>query len=1051
LPLLKHHVSLRCQLKLEGLVAFNDQQESVQDYTLSTSLLGDSGAVSAAAIQQDKGNNHMTSWRAVIKRAVLAVMLCGCLAPGRADAQKTGEDVQLKEVQIATGAFSLGDQTPAWVAPVAIPETKQTQSIVLRLADTQYLIGGTPVVYVHRALMINDTASLSGAGQISIPFVPQYHKLKLHAVRVIRNGESLDRTTSSTVRFLQRETGLEHGVYSGEVTASVLVNDLRVGDTLEFAYSLHGDNPVFAGKFAETASWDQAFPTALRRIVLNHPVGRQISWRAIGDWQSRPVVPRETIRDGMRQLVLEERSIGKVEVERLTPPDYPAYRQVQFSEYSGWDDVVAWASRLFQHQGDLSQDIRDLVEKLREKPTDEDRIVGALEFVQSEIRYFSVSLGESSHRPTQPDVVIKQRYGDCKDKSLLLMTLLEALGIQSRPVLLTSGVHRGLDQALPSPQLFNHAIVQVTVNGKVFYLDPTLLGQHGRLERMGQNHEGAQVLVVAPQNRQLSTIASANVRDLVRNEMAETVTLHKLNGDAQLQIRQVWRGAMAEGLRILQQRVQPEQLMKSVSDLETRYPGARLVGEPNLQDDRINNVFSMTAQYSVSKLLGERGSFWFVRFSPGNMIGVLAPAPSPTRTTPLQLPEFPYDARYTFEIKFPDEVSVIGDSRANTVGNKYFNFTVRTASRGGNSKTVMQLATFADRVEVSDLKKYADDMRALSNVATGVVVIPKAAIRSVKFAPAAKKDPAKIVRDQLQETIDKATQAIKSGRLAGADLAGSYCLRSSARSDLGMAEDALADANEAVKLMPNSSDSLGCRAYAYFDAGEFEKTIADYSKSIALGATEARVLQQRGIAKFYAGRLVEAAEDLAKASNAGDIESQVYSDLWLSWTYQRLGQPLPEAMLARAGADPRGDWPRPALAVLAGKLSPEEMLKLLERKSGDERRTDSLEGYFNLGQYYFGRGDKTKAREFFEKTRQLNMVNRIEHKAAGFELRLLGAAAGLLAPEPVTGSLPAAGGAADAQQTNLPAVDPAPPKAKATSQKAPRKTPGWTSGFWKLW
>jgi lipoprotein NlpI len=994
----------------------------------------------------------------MVKPAVLAVMLCGCFLPGGADAQNPNENVQLKEVHIATGAFSLADQIPAWVEPVAIPEVQQSSSVVLRLADTQYLIDGTPIVYVRRALMINDAASLSSAGQISIPFVPQYHKLKLHAVRVLRNGESLDRTTSSTVRFLQRETGLEQGVYSGEVTASVLVNDLRVGDTLEFAYSIHGDNPVFGGKFAETASWDQLFPTALRRIVLNHPVGRQISWRAIGDWQSKPVVPRETIRDGIRQLVLEERAIGKVEVEQHTPPDYPAYRRVQFSEYTGWDDVVAWASRLFQRQGDLSQDIRDLVERLRERPTDEDRVVGALEFVQSEIRYFSVSLGESSHRPTQPDVVVKQRYGDCKDKSLLLMTLLEALGIPSRPVLLTAGVRRGLDQALPSPQLFNHAIVQVTVNGKVFYLDPTLLGQHGRLERMGQNHEGAQVLVVTPQNRQLSTIASTNARELVRSEMAESVTVPKLNGDAQLQIRQVWRGAMAEGLRILQERLPPDQLMRSLSDLEARYPGARLVGEASVQDDRINNVFSMTAHYAVTKLLGERGNYWFVRFSPGNMIGVLAPAPSPTRTTPLQLPVFPYDARYTFEIKFPDEVSVIGDSKTNTVGSKYFNYIVRSAAHGSNSKTVMELATFADRVEISDLKKYADDMRTLSNIATGVVVVPKAAIRSVKSVPAAKKDPAKMVRDQLQETIDKTTQAIKSGKLAGADLAGSYCLRSGARSDLGMAEDALADANEAVKLTPNSSDSLGCRAYAYFDAGEFDKTIADYSKSIALGATEARVLQQRGIAKFYAGRLVEAAEDLAKASNAGELDSQVYSDLWLLWTYQRLGQPMPEALLARAGADPRGDWPRPALAVLAGRLSPEDMLKLLERKGGDERRVHSLEGYFNLGQYYIGRGDKAKAREFFEKTRQLNIVNRIEHKAAGFELHNLGAGSELLSPDSVatrdkpTGSLPSARVAADGPQANLPSADSLPPKGKATSQKAPRKTPGsWTPGFFKLW
>jgi lipoprotein NlpI len=985
---------------------------------------------------------------------VLALVLCVCLLQSKAVGQTPQENVQLKEVQIAAGAFSLADPIPAWVEPVAIPEASQAHPIVLRLADTQYLIDDTPIVYVRRALMVNDAALLTAAGQIAIPFVPQYHTLQLHAVRLLRKNESLDRTASSTIRFLQRETGLEQGVYSGEVTASILVSDLRVGDTLEFAYSLHGQNPVFGGKFVETASWDQTFPTTLRRIIFTHRADKQISWRLIGDRKSKPVVPTEVVRGAMRRLVFEERSIAKVDVEPSTPPSYLAHRRVQFSEFPGWNDVVAWASTLFRRQGELSQDVREVIEKLRQRPTDEDRVVAALEFVQSEIRYFSVSLGESSHRPSQPDVVVNQRYGDCKDKSLLLMTLLEALGIQSKPVLLAVGIRRGLENMLPSPQLFNHAIVQATVNGKVFYLDPTLLGQHGRLERMGQIHEGTQVLVIAPESRQLSTIATPNVRELMRSEVAETATVTKLNADGELQVRQVWRGAMAEALRLLQQRLPATELVKFVGDaMEMRYPGAKLVGEPDIVDDRGNNVFTMTAQYSVPKLAVEHGAYWYVRFSPANMIGVLATPPASTRTTPLQLPVFPYDARYTFEIKFPSEVNVISLPRTNTVDNKYFTYTVKSSFRGNNSKSVIELATFADQVEISDLKKYTEDMRSLSNVVTGVVVVPKSAIRA-KSITTAKKDIGQTVRDQLNETIDKTSLAIRSGKLVGADLAGAYCLRASARSHLGMPTDALADANEAMKLMPNSSEALRCRADALFDAGEFEKAITDYSKSIALGATDAKVLQLRGIAKFYAGKLAEAAEDLARASDDGDKESQVYSDLWLSWTYQRLGQPLPEALLERAAASPRGDWPRPALAVIAGKLSPEEMLKLLERKGGDDRKMASSVGYFYLGQYYIGRGDKTKAREFFERARQANIVSNAEHKAAGFELHHLGAAAGPVSHEArtihsiSTGSLPAASAAAEPPPRNLPGAASGPSKAK--NQKPPRKPPEpWTSSLLK--
>ena len=392
--------------------------------------------------------------RALVRIALLALPGI-CLLPWQSSAQVAPPgNVQFNEVQIAADAFSLGEPVPTWIAPITMPEPAQSEPMQLRLADTQYLVGQKPVVYVRRALLINDAASLSSAGQVSIPFVPQYHQLKVHAVRVLRAGESLDRTASSTVRFLQREIGLERGIYSGEVTASILVNDVRVGDTLEYSYSLFGQNPVFGSRFFATASWDQGYPTALRRVVLNHPVGRRISWRLIGDRQPAALTPGEAVNEGMRRLVFEQRSMAKVNVEPLTPPDYVPYRGLQFSEFASWGDVVGWAGELFQSNKEPSDDVRAVVETLRKKTTEEDRVVAALEFVQSEIRYFSVSMGESSHRPTQPDVVLKRRYGDCKDKSLLLLTLLQALGIPAKPVLVDFGRIEGNRCRASEPRAF---------------------------------------------------------------------------------------------------------------------------------------------------------------------------------------------------------------------------------------------------------------------------------------------------------------------------------------------------------------------------------------------------------------------------------------------------------------------------------------------------------------------------------------------------------------------------------------------------------------------
>ena len=985
----------------------------------------------------------MRPWHITLARAALAALLSCCLAAdGRAQAPQGTPP--LKEVTISAQAFSLGEPVPAWVEPADIPPAAQGQPLAIRLADTQYMAGDEPVVYVRRAMLINDAASLTRAGHVAIPFVPQYHKVKLHGVRVLRGGERLDRTSSSTVRFLQRETGLEFGIYSGEVTASVLVNDLRVGDTLEYEYSIEGQNPVFGGKFVHSTGWDQGLATTRRRVVLNYPEGRKIAWRLLGGAQAKPMTPQQSTANGLHRLVFEEQALAAIDVDPSTPPEHVPFRWLQFSEFQSWAEVAAWAEDLFQTRGELNTELRDLVETLKKKPTAEERVAGALEFAQSQIRYFSVSLGESSHRPAPPDLVLERRYGDCKDKSLLLITLLRALDIEARPVLLDVSRRNTLDKALPSPLLFNHAIVQVKVDGRPYYLDPTRLGQHGRLSRMGQVHEGARVLVVTPQVERLAAIASPNARELARSEVTETATLAKFDADAQLQVRQVWHGTIAENLRVLQERVSREQLYKSIGGaMEQRYAGATLVGEPVIDDDRVDNVMSMTATYTVPKLATERDGNWFVRFTPDNMKGILTRPPSTSRTVPLQLAAFPFDARYTFEITLPEEVRAVADPHTQAVKSKLFTYAVTSSFRGNVSKTTIELATLAGQVPVADLRQYSDDLRSVTNILAGIVAVPKAALKTNARARVSKKDLGQMLRDRQQEMVENTTKAIKSGKLAENDLVSAYCLRGSAHSDLGKVTEAVADGNEAVRTAPGSTAALLCRGSAYYSASEFEKSIDDFSKAITLGSTGPRTLFQRGIARFYAGKLEEASEDFTRAAETDDREGQITYDLWLAWTTLRLGKPLPEAVRARAAEQPRGDWPRPALALLSGNLTPEEMLKQIDRKAGDERKMALSEGYFYLAQYYLAHGDKAKARKYLLESRRQNVIIYTEHTAAAFELKRLGATT-------ETGSLSGAPAAATPAPVGGAAPRAAPSAEKKGRPKGSRKpNEAWNSNLWR--
>ena len=126
------------------------------------------------------------------------------------------------------------------------------------------------------------------------------------------------------------------------------------------------------------------------------------------------------------------------------------------------------------------------------------------------------------------------------------------------------------------------------------------MGQHGRLDRMGQIHEGTQALPVTSNAAAIETIASPNIAELVRSEVAEILTISKLGEAGQLKLKQTWHGVGAEGIRVTRTFVLQSQIMQSLtSAMERRYLGAKLVGEPLVEDDTRRNSITLTATYDI--------------------------------------------------------------------------------------------------------------------------------------------------------------------------------------------------------------------------------------------------------------------------------------------------------------------------------------------------------------------------------------------------------------------------------------------------------------------
>ena len=86
------------------------------------------------------------------------------------------------------------------------------------------------------------------------------------------------------------------------------------------------------------------------------------------------------------------------------------------------------------------------------------------------VKYVSIQMGTGTgggYTPHAAPQVLRNLYGDCKDKANLMRSLLQATGVRSYLVTIRSGDRRYVREEWPSPYQFNHAIIAVEVSDAI--------------------------------------------------------------------------------------------------------------------------------------------------------------------------------------------------------------------------------------------------------------------------------------------------------------------------------------------------------------------------------------------------------------------------------------------------------------------------------------------------------------------------------------------------------------------------------------------------------
>jgi len=246
--------------------------------------------------------------------------------------------------------------------------------------------------------------------------------------------------------------------------------------------------------------------------------------------------------------------------------------------FDSWDRVAGWFHRLIEPRSQPSAAVEQFA---RQSPN-----IGTLaSFVQRQIRYVAVEIGIGGYQPHFAEEVFRNKYGDCKDKVTLLMSLLETRGLESYPVL----VHNAggsLEPEFPSPYYFNHLIAAIRLAegapegpavldhpelGRLLLFDPTdHLTPYGELP---PDLQGTRALLVQGDR---GHVIETPVAQPFNNRILRVQKL-TLNQQGQLegQVTEMYWGRPAIRERaVFQGSVQERWLQATQATLVQRFPGA---------------------------------------------------------------------------------------------------------------------------------------------------------------------------------------------------------------------------------------------------------------------------------------------------------------------------------------------------------------------------------------------------------------------------------------------------------------------------------------------
>jgi transglutaminase-like putative cysteine protease len=312
------------------------------------------------------------------------------------------------------------------------------------------------------------------------------------------------------------DSSISASIYTEQRHIRLSVSDEAYKDCI-FAYEYTKESRRIFGQ--NMWNFQSSRPVALSRLTYTLPKGWSVRGTMSRGKAPEPVVAGNSHTWEMRNLpaVRSEpmgptfwRIVPRLNIDVFPPVDMANPPIVSFSS---WADVSEFNCKLLElptaPDAAVGAKTRELLASAG--PGLWDRVSALARHAQS-INYISIqmNLGRGGgYTPRPAPEVLRTGYGDCKDKTTLLRSMLKVAGIESYPVVVYSGDRHRVTDDWPTPMVFNHMIIAIRIDdpsvtspaivehpafGRLLFFDPT--DPHTPPGDLFYKNQGALVLVL---------------------------------------------------------------------------------------------------------------------------------------------------------------------------------------------------------------------------------------------------------------------------------------------------------------------------------------------------------------------------------------------------------------------------------------------------------------------------------------------------------------------------------------------------------------------------